>query len=92
MSQVLGAFGLLGSPCCGLFSLGACFETYEPFISLIFKLFSGRSKPWLLNQQIQDMPVYKNPPLLAAVFKNITVQNMFSFVYNHKVTPHVLRL
>jgi hypothetical protein len=33
MSQVLGAFGLLD------FSLGARFETYEVFISLIFKTF-----------------------------------------------------
>jgi hypothetical protein len=27
------------SPCYGLFSLGARFETYEPFISLIFNFF-----------------------------------------------------
>jgi hypothetical protein len=36
MSQVLGVFGLWVSPCYGPFSPGACFETYEPFISLIF--------------------------------------------------------
>jgi hypothetical protein len=29
------------SPCYGPFSLGGRFETYEPFISLIFQLFSG---------------------------------------------------
>jgi hypothetical protein len=29
------------------FSLGARFETYEPFISLIFQIFSGRGKPWI---------------------------------------------
>jgi hypothetical protein len=35
MSQVLGAFGVLGlSQSYGPFSLGARFETYEPFISL----------------------------------------------------------
>jgi hypothetical protein len=39
MSQVLGVFGLLVSPCFGLFSLGGHFETYEPFISLIFQFF-----------------------------------------------------
>ena len=33
------------SPCYGPFSLGARFATYEPFISLIFQIFSGRSKP-----------------------------------------------
>jgi len=34
------------SPCYGPFSLGARFETYGPFISLIFQFFfSGRSKP-----------------------------------------------
>jgi hypothetical protein len=39
MSEVLGAFGLLDSPRCGPFSLGARFETYEPFISLTFQFF-----------------------------------------------------
>jgi hypothetical protein len=39
MSQVLGAFGLLISSCYGPFLLGVCFETYEPFISLILKSF-----------------------------------------------------
>jgi hypothetical protein len=29
------------SPCYGLFSLGACLETYEPFISLIFQFLFG---------------------------------------------------
>jgi hypothetical protein len=33
------------SPGYSPFSLGVRFETYEPFISLIFKLFSGHSKP-----------------------------------------------
>jgi hypothetical protein len=42
MSQVLGAFGLLDIT---MFSLGTRFETYEPFISLIFQFFSGRGKP-----------------------------------------------
>jgi hypothetical protein len=32
------------SPCYGPFSLGVHFETYEPFISLIFKFFSGHGK------------------------------------------------
>jgi hypothetical protein len=36
MSQVLGAFGMLDFT---MFSLGARFETYEPFISLIFNFF-----------------------------------------------------
>jgi hypothetical protein len=36
MSQLLGAFGLLDFT---MLSLGACFETYEPFISLIFQFF-----------------------------------------------------
>jgi hypothetical protein len=33
------------SPCDGLFLLGARFEIYEPFISLIFKFFLGHGKP-----------------------------------------------
>jgi hypothetical protein len=33
------------SPCYGPFSLGGRFETYEPFIYLIFNFFSGRGKP-----------------------------------------------
>jgi hypothetical protein len=36
MSQVVGVFVLLDFT---MFSLGALFETYEPFISLIFKFF-----------------------------------------------------
>jgi hypothetical protein len=39
MSQVLGAFGLLVFTMLLPFSLGAHFETYEPFISLIFQFF-----------------------------------------------------
>jgi len=35
------------SPCYGPFSLGARFENYEPFISLIFQIFSGRGNPRL---------------------------------------------
>jgi hypothetical protein len=34
------------SPCYGPFSLGGRFDTYEPFISLIFQVFfSGRGEP-----------------------------------------------
>jgi hypothetical protein len=33
------------SQCFDPFSLGALFETYEPFIALVFKFFSGRGKP-----------------------------------------------
>jgi hypothetical protein len=40
----MGMCGLLDSPCSGPFSLGARFETYEPFIPLIFQIFSGRRK------------------------------------------------
>jgi uncharacterized MAPEG superfamily protein len=42
MSQVLGAFGLLDFICYGPLSFGARFETYEPFISLIFQFFGLR--------------------------------------------------
>jgi hypothetical protein len=35
------------SPYCGPFSLGGRFETYEPFIYLIIRFFSGRDKPRL---------------------------------------------
>jgi hypothetical protein len=41
------------SPSHGLFSIGTCFETYEPFISLIFKFLRGRGKPWILNKLIK---------------------------------------
>jgi hypothetical protein len=37
----LGCWSL---PCCSTFSLVACFETYEQFISLSFRFFSGRGK------------------------------------------------
>jgi hypothetical protein len=47
MRQVLGTFGLLDSPCFGTFSLGGCFETYEPFISLVFPVFSGDGELWI---------------------------------------------
>jgi hypothetical protein len=39
MSQLLDAFGLLDSPYYGPFSLGARFETYEPFTSSILNFF-----------------------------------------------------
>jgi hypothetical protein len=50
ISQVLGAFGMLDFTI--LRPVLACyaFETYEPFISLIFQFFSGRGKPRVLNQ------------------------------------------
>jgi hypothetical protein len=50
MSQVLGVFGLRNFTMLWPFSLGAHFETYEPFISLIFQFFSGHGKPQILNQ------------------------------------------
>jgi hypothetical protein len=39
MSQVLGAFGLLDFTMLWPVPPGAHFETYEPFISLIFQIF-----------------------------------------------------
>jgi hypothetical protein len=45
-------FVLFSFTCYGLFSLGAHFKTCEPFISSIFKFFSGRSKSRVLNQWI----------------------------------------
>jgi hypothetical protein len=42
MSQGLNAFGLLDfTHVTALFSLGARFETSEPFVSLIFQFFFG---------------------------------------------------
>jgi hypothetical protein len=49
-------FGRWFSPCYGPFSLGARFENYEPFVSLI-NFFSNRGKPWILNQWIWGTPV-----------------------------------
>jgi hypothetical protein len=46
MSQVLGAFGLLDFTMLRPV-LAWRFETYEPFISLIFQFFSDRSERWL---------------------------------------------
>jgi hypothetical protein len=63
MSQALGAFGLLDfTTLRGPFLLGARFDTYEPFISLIFQFFSGRVKPRILNQWIRGHECnYINP-------------------------------
>jgi hypothetical protein len=44
-SQVLDASGLLDFTMSRSVSLGGPFETYEPFISLIFQLSSGRGEP-----------------------------------------------
>ena len=42
------------SPCHGPVSLGEGFETYKPFISLVFQFFfSGRGKPRVLNQPVR---------------------------------------
>jgi hypothetical protein len=49
ISQALGAFGLWISPGYCPCSLGARFETYEPFISLIFQFFSGCGKPRIIE-------------------------------------------
>jgi hypothetical protein len=38
------------SPCYGRFPLSGRFETYEPFIFLVFQLFSGRRETRLFNQ------------------------------------------
>jgi hypothetical protein len=54
MNQVLGAFGLLDSPCYGPFLLGGRFETYEPFICLMFKFFSGCNKPRITETEDAD--------------------------------------
>jgi hypothetical protein len=43
--------GCLISPCDGPFSLGPCFEIYEPFIYLILQFFLGRGDP-----RITDCP------------------------------------
>jgi hypothetical protein len=40
------------SPCYGQFSLGARFETYEPFISLILNFFSGHGKQQILAASV----------------------------------------
>jgi hypothetical protein len=46
MGQLLGGFGLLDFAILKLLSPCVHFETYEPFICLIFKfIFSGRGKP-----------------------------------------------
>jgi hypothetical protein len=46
MSQVLGAFVLLDFTMLGPVLAWRAFETYEPFIFLIFQFFfSGRGKP-----------------------------------------------
>jgi hypothetical protein len=51
------------SLCYGPFSLGARFETYEPFISLIFQFFlSGLSQPRILRSTC-----------------NVTLLNVFNF-------------
>jgi hypothetical protein len=47
----MGAIVLLISPSYGPFSLGARFETYEPYISLVFKFFSERSKPLITENK-----------------------------------------
>jgi hypothetical protein len=44
MSQLLGVFGLLISPCYSPFSLGAHFETYKLFIYLIFQFWGSRGE------------------------------------------------
>jgi hypothetical protein len=44
------------SPCYGLFSPDARFETYEPFISLMFQILGGRDKLWITeNADIESV-------------------------------------
>jgi hypothetical protein len=53
MSKALGMFGLLAFTMLWPVLLGARFETYEPFISLIFQFFLDCGKPRILNPRIQ---------------------------------------
>jgi hypothetical protein len=50
--KYLACLGWWVSPCFGPFSLGARIETYEPFTSIIFRLFLGCGKLQILNQRI----------------------------------------
>ena len=57
------------SPCYGPFSLGARFETYEPFISLIFQIVSGRDKQLRLNPRIRRFAcIWKQPYQIKIAF------------------------
>jgi hypothetical protein len=53
MSQVMGAFELLHFTMLRPVLAWRAFETYEPLIYLIFKFFSDRGKPRILNQWIR---------------------------------------
>jgi uncharacterized OsmC-like protein len=63
MSQVLGCWI---SPCYGPFSLGGRFETYEPFISLIFKFF------FRLRQTADTESAHMGAKLYCPVFKSVS--------------------
>jgi len=69
MSQALGAFGLLDFTMLRPISLGARFETYEPFIYLIFQIFSGRGKALRLNSRIRGSAfIWKQPYQIKIAF------------------------
>jgi hypothetical protein len=52
------------SPCYGPFSLGARFETYEPFIYLIFNFLSGGGK-----QQVTETEDTESVNTVARLYK-----------------------
>ena len=59
---MLGAFGLLDFTMLRPVLHGVRFETYEPFISLIFQIFiSGRDQPRIQNPRIQRSTCIQNP-------------------------------
>jgi hypothetical protein len=68
------------SPYYSPLSLGARFETYEPFISFVFKFFSGRGwmKRGLINQGIRghDCIWYILPQLFSCAFAKLRIATL----------------
>ena len=73
----------------GSFSLGARFETYDPFISLIFQnFFSGRGKTWI-TENADTVHWYVGPPVYASSWSKthsyvdiqLTLRLLMSYIY-----------
>jgi hypothetical protein len=82
MSQNWACLGCWISQCYGPFLLGAHFETYEPFISLIFQFFLSRSKPQITETTDTESAdtrarLYYTSPVTSIKLRTFQIPGMY---------------
>jgi hypothetical protein len=84
------------SPCYGLFSFGAHFETHEPFISLNFQFyFSGCGKPWIAettNTESVDMGARLHSVMTTGYYLQTNFETSFQLIFNSPLHNTIVKL